>query len=223
MNNSTRICNHCREERLLSSDNFKQLKPYIDGRQRFEHRCRPCCREYERNRVRTKYAEMTEKQKQVRRDATQRHRRKLREQKICECGAKATSEIFCSLCLDKKRLDGTDAHMKRRKAVFDHYGWRCSCVGCNETRVEFLTVDHIGEWGKNHRTPSGRKMTGRAIIQWIVSHNFPDTIRILCYNCNCARAHRGYCPHEVEQTKVVDDPLSVTGTDFIIQRFSTIQ
>jgi hypothetical protein len=30
----------------------------------------------------------------------------------------------------------------------------------------------------------------------LIRHDFPPGFRLLCFNCNCVRGQRGYCPHE---------------------------
>jgi hypothetical protein len=79
-----------------------------------------------------------------------------------------------------------------RKKVYDHYGWVCAC--CGETNNEFLTIDHIGGGGAEHR-----KAVGPHLYAWLVRNNFPEGFRTLCYNCNMAIGSYGYCPHEKER------------------------
>lgn len=77
-----------------------------------------------------------------------------------------------------------------RLEVLNKLGGRCLC--CGETREEFLTLDHIQGGGKKHRSE-----VGTYIFRRIRNNPDPKTYRVLCYNCNCARGFRGYCPHEV--------------------------
>lgn len=81
--------------------------------------------------------------------------------------------------------------------IFDHYGNKCNC--CGEDIFEFLTIDHINNDGADHR----RKLTGDKIrngssfvYKWIVQNNFPSSVQLLCWNCNCGkRMNNGICPH----------------------------
>lgn len=81
-----------------------------------------------------------------------------------------------------------------RDECFAAYGNRCAC--CGEARPEFLSIDHInGRKSSLHRAG----ITGKAVYKWLKARGFPkDEFRLLCYNCNCARGHLGYCPHEKE-------------------------
>lgn len=114
------------------------------------------------------------------------------------CGVCCKRDITggASVCLDcRVRLRGrtSNGNRKVRAEVFSHYGNACAC--CKETISEFLTIDHIGGWGKNHKTKSGKRYGGAALYRWIVKNNFPLSLRILCWNCNLAQARSGPCPH----------------------------
>jgi hypothetical protein len=65
-----------------------------------------------------------------------------------------------------------------------------SCECCGESHVEFLTIDHINGNGSKHRLK-----TGPHIYRWLIKNDFPVGYRVLCFNCNCALGHAGYCPH----------------------------
>lgn len=86
------------------------------------------------------------------------------------------------------------AHRKRaerlKRKVFDHYGWRCVC--CGITISDFLTLDHVNGNGREDRR--GQCMENMYLR--IIHAAFPDTYRILCFNCNCSRGCYEYCPHE---------------------------
>lgn len=74
---------------------------------------------------------------------------------------------------------------------------RCAC--CEENRIEFLTLDHIG--GKGLKVGKGNNKAFKTVLQlelWLIKNNFPEGYRCLCYNCNCSLGHFGYCPHEFE-------------------------
>lgn len=87
--------------------------------------------------------------------------------------------------------------------VFSHYGYICAC--CGETEKGFLTIDHVNNDGAKHRDEltngKGRNGGGTVVLHLdIIRQGFPDTFRILCYNCNCGRArYGGICPHERER------------------------
>ena len=81
---------------------------------------------------------------------------------------------------------------KWKRIVYDHYGHECSC--CGETEPKFLTIDHINDDGAEHRRKSS---SGHTFFKSIINTGFPDTFRILCFNCNSGRYRNGgKCPHE---------------------------
>ncbi len=86
-----------------------------------------------------------------------------------------------------------------RKTVIEHYGSRCQC--CEESRYEFLTIDHIDGGGSAHRKEATGHVSGggSSFHRWIIKNNFPPTLRVLCYNCNCSRRSYDKCPHEKER------------------------
>jgi len=87
-----------------------------------------------------------------------------------------------------------------RLKVYEKYGGAiCSC--CGETRLPFLTLDHINNDGYKHRKKGGNgARIGGGTYLWAIKNNYPPTLRVLCYNCNSGR-HRngGVCPHEEER------------------------
>ena len=82
---------------------------------------------------------------------------------------------------------------RRRREVLDKYGGVCVC--CGEDKVLFLTLDHVNEDGAEHR----RKLGGssRTIISWARKNLFPNTLQVLCFNCNLGKSlNGGICPHK---------------------------
>lgn len=92
----------------------------------------------------------------------------------------------------------TKRHRELKMMAFRHYGGdppKCNCSACQETRPEFLCIDHIGGGGSQHRsTFSG------SIYWWLHKNNYPDGFRVLCHNCNMSTAFYGYCPHQTDQS-----------------------
>lgn len=74
------------------------------------------------------------------------------------------------------------------------YGWSCAC--CGEDRYEFLVIDHVNGGGNKHRNEIGG---GHLIYYWLADNDYPQGFQVLCQNCNSARGHYGYCPHEEEK------------------------
>jgi hypothetical protein len=75
--------------------------------------------------------------------------------------------------------------------VFSHYGSYCHCPGCDEDRIEFLTIEHRNGRKKGvpwHCNKKGNRQSTYCVYKAIVDYEFPDDITILCYNCNCSKS-----------------------------------
>lgn len=77
-----------------------------------------------------------------------------------------------------------------REQVLTKFGWSCAC--CGESKYEFLAIDHINGNGTKH-IRSFKAPT--SYLRWLLDHGTRGEFRILCHNCNQARAHHGACPH----------------------------
>jgi hypothetical protein len=80
-----------------------------------------------------------------------------------------------------------------RLLVLAAYGGKCAC--CGEEHPSFLSMDHINGGGKKDRSKYGSVQTWyrRALEE------HPADLRVLCHNCNLARAFYGECPHQQER------------------------
>ncbi len=94
---------------------------------------------------------------------------------------------------NKRRIKSLKFYAEIKTLIHDHYGRKCVC--CGETRMEFLTVDHINGGGTKHRKLLGG---GNAFFIWLRNNNYPPEYRILCINCNFSMGRFGYCPHQRE-------------------------
>ena len=93
--------------------------------------------------------------------------------------------------MERKVKYQTDLRNKYRNTILDTYGPICSC--CGESNRKFLTIDHVNNDGYLER----KKHSGLSLYPRIIREGFPDTIRILCWNCNTGRYHNGgICPHK---------------------------
>lgn len=120
------------------------------------------------------------------------------------------SDSYCRPCYTKIQ----DAVMKRyydaQAKVFAHYGVKCACPGgCSVTEQKFLAIDHVGGWRKVHPERSTRPALV-VLYNWIIDNNFPDTVRVLCHNCNFATRFNEPCPHqetlaELDKIAVLED------------------
>ncbi len=116
------------------------------------------------------------------------------------CGRKpirAPDKTLCQYCYDRLKNNRKIRRQTLRQEVLNHYGAICSC--CGESHIEFLTIDHVNNDGAAHKRVVGRDTY--LIHRWIKLNNYPPTIRVLCYNCNCVRNSYGYCPHERERSQ----------------------
>lgn len=115
---------------------------------------------------------------------------------------------WCVACCKDKAKRAAASRVKynkrvRMEALREYCGGepRCQCELCplNTTGVhlDFLTFDHIGGGGNEHRKQIGASST--KFVLWLRDNNYPDSIRVLCMNCNWASRHSGVCPHEMKE------------------------
>lgn len=81
---------------------------------------------------------------------------------------------------------------KLKAAAFQAYGGPI-CVCCNETHVQFLSMDHINGGGNVHRRKIGLKASHP--YKWLKDNGYPLGFRVLCMNCNFSIGLLKYCPH----------------------------
>lgn len=116
--------------------------------------------------------------------------------------------------LEKKRERSRQETYRLKIEAFMAYGGCvCACDGCSETHIEFLSIDHINgssrrgsRLGRKNGERKGRgphkpHRSGQALYRWLKTNGYPAGFRVLCMNCNFARGHAGYCPHEREHAK----------------------
>lgn len=78
------------------------------------------------------------------------------------------------------------------------YGGRCAC--CGENEFAFLTLDHIGGGGAEHRASIKQGNKVLRIRQQLKAEGWPkDKYRILCMNCNHATRYGKTCPHQLSK------------------------
>ena len=108
----------------------------------------------------------------------------------------------------KKNRDKPESKENRLK-VLQYYSKRlsksnipcCNCCGLN-SHIEFLTVDHIAGRQEMDSEPELKKLkymsklSGTALVIWIIKNNFPKGFQILCHNCYQTKGYYGQCPLE---------------------------
>lgn len=98
---------------------------------------------------------------------------------------------------DERNTASKRHYRKLQDIVFSNYGNKCAC--CGEAEPTFLSIDHVNNDGAEHRKKIG---IGHIFYRWIIDHDFPDTMQLLCCNCNMGK-HRngGICPHQADRLK----------------------
>lgn len=95
---------------------------------------------------------------------------------------------------EQSRRNQAGTRKRLRDQMIEAYGGRCTCPSCPEVNSAFLTLEHIGGTGKQHRAEVG-------------SHAYTDLRKrgwpqegytLLCWNCNAMTRFGRTCPHEVE-------------------------
>ena len=173
-----KTCSKCNV--VKSFDEFSRNSSTPSGRR---SNCKSCANEY------TRVRNATPEQKVKRRewDRIQRNRpgvkaRKDEQNKVRYSRPEVKAQITKQMKVLRDRY---------RQDCFGHYGWACAC--CDKTVERFLTIDHVGGGGNNHRKEIG----GKNMYRWLVVNNFPAGFRTLCSSCNAGTHLNGglVCPH----------------------------
>jgi hypothetical protein len=148
-----------------------------------------------------------------------------RKPKICErCGQsfmrKSGNGKYCPPCREEKlRQWENESHhrnpehyrAKNRRAavklrtkfkqmvVVYYSNGKGACVCCGETQLEFLSIDHINNDGREDRQQH-KSWVGSQFYYWLVRNNFPPGYQIMCLNCNVSRGRHGVCVHKLPGT-----------------------
>ena len=111
---------------------------------------------------------------------------------ICRsCHAPAITKDYCIKHRDYYNQKALAYVTRCRLQVLNHYGAKCNC--CNEDQLGFLTIDHINNDGAKQR----KELNYSHIYPWIIRNHYPNTLQILCMNCNWGkRWNKGECPHK---------------------------
>jgi hypothetical protein len=106
-------------------------------------------------------------------------------------------QILCWDCNWEKYLinkpqakSTTKKYINIKQKVYNYYGNKCNC--CEKSNLNVLVLDHVNNDGSINR------MSGCQFYYWIVRNNYPNTIQLLCRNCNNAKQlNNGVCPHKI--------------------------
>lgn len=96
----------------------------------------------------------------------------------------------------RTRASSDRSNRKIREKAVSALGGHCQC--CGEVEIEFLTIDHVGGWGKYHlREGRGQPLTGSSLWREVVRQGAPrDMYQVLCMNCNYVIRYGKTCPHQ---------------------------
>ena len=132
---------------------------------------------------------------------------------------RASARAFYHKRLSRMSDDERAAYMKEqtlkhqiryfalKEKVYSAYGHACAC--CGEVQSEFLTLDHVNNDGNAHRRSFGSSQ-GENILRWIIANDYPDTMQILCWNCQWGKLKcGGICPHQATRN---DHPYMGVGS-----------
>ncbi len=125
-------------------------------------------------------------------------RRKTNE-KCTNCGNRVPSigRLRCTYCA---AINAELKRKARREAVLHAISkLGGACEWCGETFWKFLTFDHINNDGRSNRG----KHTSIPFIRRLAEDAPKYNIRLLCWNCNCARQFRALTEDEVRLVKEV--------------------
>lgn len=95
----------------------------------------------------------------------------------------------CKVCYDEVNSLAIRSQAMRLECL-KAYGGVCMC--CGEDELVFLTFDHVNGDGAEHRETT---RSGYSFYKWLRDNGYPESIQILCFNCNWA-SYRGVCPHK---------------------------
>ena len=124
-------------------------------------------------------------------DSGARDYRSRKDAGLCtRCGdhPKSDTSLLCNTCnvLERQRS------VRVKAKAMAKYGGSCRC--CGETRVAFLTIDHINNNGTAMRK-SGEHSGGGHFYKYLIREPLDVSLQVLCWNCNMGRKSTGTCPH----------------------------
>jgi len=68
---------------------------------------------------------------------------------------------------------------------------KCTCeCGCDESELLQLDFHHINGGGNKSKKETG---IGKALYRWIINHNFPDDLQVICQRCHRRKNSYFFC------------------------------
>lgn len=135
------------------------------------------------------------------RDRTRKVRQQRASDGLCITCGKVEAEKKGQRC-EGCRLKRNEFFRKQAKAlrveIISEYGGRCTC--CGENDINFLQIDHVNNDGAAHRKANSKSLAGFWMYHWIKKNNYPNTLQVLCANCNFSKKmNGGVCSHQKEK------------------------
>lgn len=116
---------------------------------------------------------------------------------------------------ERMRKRSLDSARRQRYETLSHYcGGEPYCQCCGEKELVFLTLDHVNDDGCEHRRTIGNN--GRSIHIWAKKNDYPNSLQVLCHNCNWARHVLGCCPHQMSSSKDIRLNVVLAGVGDIV-------
>jgi hypothetical protein len=92
-----------------------------------------------------------------------------------------TGKRHCVIHLQVVNNRSKERNKKEKQLVINHYEGECAI--CGEHQIEFLTIDHIHDDGKEYREKRGVGSKQKHYTA-IIADNFPESLQVLCFNHN---------------------------------------
>lgn len=100
-----------------------------------------------------------------------------------------------------RRADLRRNYQMRKLDAIRLLGSACRC--CDETRPQFLQIDHINNDGAEHRRALGTGGGSHVVLYSQIREGKTSGLQLLCANCNWGKARNGgICPHEEERMAI---------------------
>jgi hypothetical protein len=120
---------------------------------------------------------------------------------------------------ERLRRQARERTRRVRERVIAKYGGKCQCPGCGISQYEWLVIDHVKGGGCKERREK-KFVNSQVFYNYLDRHRKLAKYRILCNNCNAAKAYYGGCPHTRDQSPV---PLVVVnGTLHLAKIYETL-
>ncbi len=98
--------------------------------------------------------------------------------------------------------------------VLTYYGGgELACVGCGDTRIDCLSIDHINNDGAKHRKAGA--LTGDKLYRQLKRENYPEGFQALCMNCQFIKRKTKQTPNFKERYVLLSEDQSLPEIPYI--------